>query len=241
MPPNLVSIFGIVSRVLLDATLLAMTWLKTWNIHTESLKIGIRMPLSSLLLIDGTHYAWLNNVDVCSLALLNYAGTIYFLYACYAFSERLPLTNMTQTPEFMSDHSTGLRSGRVFPWRQRDASSGQGICYGQRYEPRVCCSSVTFLNMAHINTYFYHTSFSAIFVSRFILDLRGLSSDSDSDQDGAAWDRSKHSNIRFVSAVVGNLGASLVPFTSDGIEHEVPTLSEGIELRSKQQQSASTT
>ena len=36
-----------------DAILIALTWIKTYGIHKESSKLGIRTPLATLVLRDG--------------------------------------------------------------------------------------------------------------------------------------------------------------------------------------------
>ena len=41
--------------IVTNAFALAVTWKRTWSIHRESRELGIRTPLSSLLLVDGEH------------------------------------------------------------------------------------------------------------------------------------------------------------------------------------------
>ncbi|KAI0752826.1 hypothetical protein C8Q80DRAFT_1118138 [Daedaleopsis nitida] len=145
-----------VTTIAADAILIVLTWIKTFGINKDSVKLGMKTPLASLLLRDGR----------CNVLMFVWfgPGTAYFII----------LLLIQIVTIITSQIGSSLTVWLVWPY--------------------------------------FDQVLTVIFLSRFMLDLRGLyfADRSDTQQGEGSFSLPGFSDIRFTtSIIVGNLGAPL--------------------------------
>ncbi|RDX48618.1 hypothetical protein OH76DRAFT_1483717 [Lentinus brumalis] len=141
-----VSTIAKAASIAADAILIALTWVKTFGINKDSSRLGVRTPLATLLLRDGTAYFLILLVIQVVTIVTSQVGSSLTVWLVWPYFDQV---------------------------------------------------------------------FTVIFLSRFMLDLRGLYFSEHVNADGNATDTTTRSgrvlsDIRFTTSnIVGNLGATL--------------------------------